>query len=918
MTRLLSLSSLLAVAALGCGDTTDQIVSQQNLDRPADIAFACYGGLRITNGAAADPTQAITVSAMPTHACEVRSEPRGSDEDQHTPPGQEKLAGAELLGAVNWHGFVLQPGPGTVAVVTFPTKDIGSLGSNDGSVTLGDLDKLTPGNNSISIGEEPVAIATDRAGCHVITANAGSCDLSVLDVSSALDTDSAVKIDRLAVKNASGVPIRAKPAAMVAEPSLTEVGNMCPATPTGLVYIAYPGCHLVAGVDAATGTIVTGIRYDAAGVPSIVGGDVTCPDECGSELPTPGPRPVTLDLEHDPRVETRRLAIGADNSHSIAIVELDDAYRPQSVFQVALEDRRGDLGVTALSLSPQIGMGGRGDSVLDDGPGGQFQFVYAVATDHTVRVADVLDGRTECDTQVDPRFARGIRLVRRLACLPVGDPATPARRAGAVGPGISLPNGEVPFSVAFTRQEMACPTGITNCGESPNRLVGYFAMISASSGLTYVANVDDDAYFDVFNDTAPLAVFMPLALPHQLRDDIPNRSVTADSIEFDSKDDAGNVTKPISCDFNGTSNTEDGPRALGPPARNVPTGSVALEKLTQLPGFRQLKCDRNGSAKAISELSFVAPDAVRDLEFPDLAALARDETWTFTWEGSLSNNKGNSDVGGPAIRESMMFVDGLGAHLRDAEKPFCHAGVEPFDIVQLRGCDPSAGSTDCPSGYTCFVHPQSQVQGLGACMRTDEADRLANLCKDFLTTARRYTVKTAQSGELLLVPRRFELRTTPLDGCTEDAQCQSLADYALSASRSTHPIDDASNPSLPRDTHTWACVADPNRAPMGGTGKRCEMRCSATSDCATGTICAGAVAGQPMSGFCMEGVTPPQACVNGPQRYELHAGEAFTVLGSASGFVHPIIADAAGMCVKDPMASPLLVGRLPLQPKDRL
>ena len=34
----------------------------------------------------------------------------------------------------------------------------------------------------------------------------------------------------------------------------------------------------------------------------------------------------------------------------------------------------------------------------------------------------------------------------------------------------------------------------------------------------------------------------------------------------------------------------------------------------------------------------------------------------------------------------------------------------------------------------------------------------------------------------------------------------------------------------------------------------------------------------------------------------------------ASGYVHPIIADANGMCVKDPNAAPTLIGRIPLNP----
>jgi hypothetical protein len=101
---------------------------------------------------------------------------------------------------------------------------------------------------------------------------------------------------------------------------------------------------------------------------------------------------------------------------------------------------------------------------------------------------------------------------------------------------------------------------------------------------------------------------------------------------------------------------------------------------------------------------------------------------------------------------------------------------------------------------------------------------------------------------------------------------------------------------------------------MGGTGKRCELRCDTSADCLTGTICQGALPGQASSGFCMEGVVPPQACINASQRYELRVGEAYSVIGSTSGFVHPITADAAGQCVRNPLASHLSIGRLPLVP----
>jgi hypothetical protein len=104
----------------------------------------------------------------------------------------------------------------------------------------------------------------------------------------------------------------------------------------------------------------------------------------------------------------------------------------------------------------------------------------------------------------------------------------------------------------------------------------------------------------------------------------------------------------------------------------------------------------------------------RDQTFPDLAALFPTETWTMTWEGTLSRDAISTAVDGPSVREGEIRVDGSGLHVVDPAQPFCRAGVETFDIVQLRGCDPSIGNLDCPTGYRCFVHPESEVESLGA------------------------------------------------------------------------------------------------------------------------------------------------------------------------------------------------------------
>ena len=76
------------------------------------------------------------------------------------------------------------------------------------------------------------------------------------------------------------------------------------------------------------------------------------------------------------------------------------AFRPATVQQIALENPSGRLGIISTAISPQIGIGGSSGVVNDDvSTAGEHQFVYAVATDGTVRVVDVEGLPRECDTQ---------------------------------------------------------------------------------------------------------------------------------------------------------------------------------------------------------------------------------------------------------------------------------------------------------------------------------------------------------------------------------------------------------------------------------------------------------------------------------------------------------------------------------------
>lgn len=963
-----SLSLVLAATAAwsaACGSSTSTTASQLNLDGPTDVAFACYGALRITGGGragtAADP---VTSSAAPLALCDAYAEFKTDVNPSALPLGQEVLPDPDGTGpltettlSVDYYAFVLQTEPGTIALAKFPTRKPNGPVAADctilddvttgcitgwtcelpdpqpdpqvpgttyygkcklpantssppvvapGDAVVLDLDPLTPGANGVSVGALPVALAMDASGCYALTANAGSCDLSVVDVASVASFRPEPIVNRLEVTSAGGDPITARPAAMLAAPIGAPVGVACPAAPTGLVWIAYPDCHLVAAVDPSTGAVKAGVAFAADGTATITTGAVSCPAQCGGDgALTDGFRPTTLDLATDTRVDTRRLAIGGGGSR-ITVVDLDAGFLPTGVEQVTLS---GGVEVADVAITPQIGMGGQAGEVFDDGTvGGQAQFVYAVASDGTVRVADVLDVDAECDTQVDPRALRGETDVTRLSCLPVGDLTTPPRRATAVGPGIQLPSRGKPTAVTIVH---AVPANIYNVTPSPSALIGWFAVITATTGEVYLANIDDDNYPDLEDQTSPVAVTLPLALPHGLRDNVDARGAVAERL------DSNNIAQPVCLTASqdtsqATENVTGGPHMVvvrdGSALVEQALGNarIATVKAGSLPALRRVFCDGADTEEApnpigpvgVFETQFAAPVELRETVFPDLRTMAFDEVWTATWEGRLSNDGSGAVIDGPSTRSGLTMVDGTGMRIVEPGGPYCAAGVEPFDVVSLAGCNPANNNLDCDVGHTCYAHPDS-ASGVGACFPSGQVEALASACRDFLVSDRTYAATAVTSGELRLTGRRVVLRTTPLDGCTSAAQCDELETVEARLTSATDPGTDTTVPTTP---HAWACEADPSRAP--GID-RCVMSCTTEADCSTGAVCE--------AGRCVQGVVPPLQCALGIQRYDLRASEAFTVIGSRTGYQHPWIVGPGDACVRNAAAPRDLIGRIPLR-----
>ena len=454
-------------------------------------------------------------------------------------------------------------------------------------------------------------------------------------------------------------------------------------------------------------------------------------------------------------------------------------------------------------------------------------------------------------------------------------------------------------------------------GAAPSVLVGHFATITAASGTVFVVNIDDDYVADKVSTSAPVSSQPVLVMAHQLRDNFFNRDAAPLST------DAVPVPLCLAIDPSGGGHA-GGPRLSAAPAQTSPTGTLIADYNPALPKFHESLCMSSTDAPTgtpVSDLEFGATRTTRDASYPDLKSIAS-ETWTMTYEGTLSLDNAVTSVDGPTIREATINVDGRGMHLVDQTAPFCDMGVEAFDVVDLRGCDPSRGNGDCPADYQCYVHPKSSV-AIGACLLKSEAQRLTETCKDFLTTQRRYTIGEIRAGQVQLLERKHELPMTPVDGCTSNEQCSAIADVMFK----NNPLDadlyriDSQHP----PAATWSCENDPLRKPVE-SGSRCVQTCGndpTRPPCAKGSICRIANPGDPpvmQAGVCMEGVEPPQSCLNGPQRFDVRASEAFAIVGQRSGFIHPWIknngADATkppDACILDAKASPLQVGRIPLK-----
>ncbi len=288
------------LASTACTSTPPPLAAH-NLERPSDIAFACVG---LLPGPTDDSSQ--RVSGLPMDECNV---PGFFD-----PPFNTMR---------RTFAFVANSARGELSVLDLNNSK------------LIDLDLANPETNVAPLGVLPEQMSASADGCRIVTANRGSCDLTLVDVGTLMSPQLALEgkatvsstgpstvAQEIVVRGGTtGKPLRLNPQEITFLPQDTSAifqrststlttANLCSrdrphadpigwsSTPTQPVetqwkaLVTYPTCNLVALVDLPSGNIVDSVKINvgADGVSVALqstGSDPDCPveDFCDGRTP---------------------------------------------------------------------------------------------------------------------------------------------------------------------------------------------------------------------------------------------------------------------------------------------------------------------------------------------------------------------------------------------------------------------------------------------------------------------------------------------------------------------------------------------------------------------------------------------------------------------------------------------------------
>ena len=824
----------------GCGQEP-VVVPSRTLDRPTDLAFLCLrsnptglGGRNV-------------VSATPMSECTATPLKPGDSRDALSP--------SRTLGLM---GLVTNSARGELGAVDFDRN------------RMVDLDPAIPGFNMLPVGQLPESVAVSSDGCKAVSANRGSCDLSLVDTSRLLAgafptadavTGAGAVATRFKILTDTG-PLQSRPAEVLFVPESTESASQCSVdglSNAGLrkpwrAIVSFPSCGLVALVELPSGRLLNSVYVRASGVEP-AGTNPQCPTDCGNvDVGSTGGLPpgriavesmTFLPFSRNESSPGQELYVAARDSDVLVPLKVTD-------LGALVEERpplklaEGANGVFRLRPSVEP-FAPTATAFISEGNVGRY--IYVVAGDSSVRVVDISNtaigvGEVECDVNIDSKVLATAPDLN-TACVPVSSGLP--RRLRAKGPGIQIPplaagpdlSSPHPVDVSFFRAR-----AWSDVAETVGRAYdGVFAYVLLSNSDILVVNLDTKQTVSLLGDTAPRRPF-----PHTLRN----------ALNFLELEKGGKRPRVFSVPTSslGTNDLPFGVRA-----------ELTRETAPRIEGF-----PNTTSAFCSPEASITTPVTIYACFDRPEETIA--QSWAVIWEGNLNGTDRSTgrlakSPAAPLSPNTLGVWEDVGAN-------YCASGVQDGDIVRLVGCNVD---TDCgpADDFTC-VPSVAGTQGL--CARKAKAAAFLATCGRFLRSRRRYEVTFSGAKQLGLGLKLQEIPKPSISTCTVDADCKitGIAGFAC---------------------------AEPN----AGKGKRCVVPCATDAGCASGFVCE--VTGIPAAGFCVEAPVPNPDCLAETSIYRVQAGKSFLVQGSfAPSFASTVNSD--GRCEPLSSRNPRFANRIPL------
>lgn len=811
--------ALVLLSLASCGQQPI-VVPGRTLDRPTDLAFLCLTSTPLPQG--------NIVTARPAGACPAAT---STAEDRTT---------ARL-------GLIANSARGEVGAVDFDRN------------RMIDLDVATPGFNMLPVGQLPESVAVSSDGCRAVTANRGSCDLSVIDTTRLLtsvfsnaqpSTGVGAVSNRLAVATDSG-PLLARPSEVTFVPGPTQNMPEAHQCSVGTAFgggawravVTYPACGLVALVDVPSGRLVDSVYVQTDGTVVPAGTNPQCPVECGAPVANDvtgqvDAQPAWPDAgaPHDAGDELAAVVPGRLAVAPVAFLPFRGGDQPRQ--QLYVGGRNAGL-VVPLAVAggqsfevprPALVLAENARGVLRLRPsidpfkapeqafvGTLGRYLYAIAADGTARVVDVGPVDTgglevECDTNIDTATVAALGATLPQGCVPLS--LNLPRRLGARGPGVQVPpeggRGTAPpaaVDVAFFQAEPA----VGGLGATGRYYAGAFAYLLLSNGDILVLNIQA---------RHPLP-FDPVAEPL-----LPPAHSIRNARAFQDIDRGGGRPR-VSGNPSATLTTNDLPFAS-----RAPLPRELFPQLEEFPGVTDPYCSPlASSANPVSIFAcFQRPNE------------SVDQRWELIWEGGLQGTARTAGRWQPGPPGSVGVWSDAGAQ-------FCASGVQPKDRLRVLGC---VLDEDC-GDVNVFRCVPSAAGASGLCARKENAAAVAETCQDFLRSRRRFEVLEAGARQLTLGPLLDELpRPTTLGACVTDLDCR---------------------PEGVPSPQGLSCIEV-----VPGQGNRCVRPCAENDECRLGFVCES-VAGA-TSKFCAEAPVPPPVCLADNGAYRVQAGHAFIVAGA--------------------------------------